>query len=69
MNKNWESCANYQNQAEKNKKLCTKVDLAFINDTSFRELLRTSSGEWNKHNNAIKAKFTTTALNVIKRHV
>ena len=30
--------------SENSKKLCTKVDLVFINDTNLRELLRTSSG-------------------------
>ena len=28
------------NHSEKNQKLCTKVDLVFINRTSFRELFR-----------------------------
>ena len=43
--------------------------MIFINGASFRELLRTSSGEWSKNNNGIKTKFTPTVLNVIKKRV
>ena len=54
---------------ENNKKLCTKLEWfllkaqAFVSYCTFRQV------QWHKNNNAIKTKFTPTALNVIKRHM